>query len=667
MPIVNRLQAEQAWANFKRISYSPKRERYVAKLSEIEAQDYINFVANRLAGSIKFESPDSAAYAIQSFWHNQRTSDKKIWVNPRGNHSQQFIYFLNGQFVKKSLNKAQVLALEIALQAADWDAAIFSHRDLPHIALALFAADKISHQQMCTTLERHYVFKDFKPRKTYRILDSEGNFTEAAKTILLPAVTAPKQLPLSDEQLESFRLLVLTLEPSEQIFYTTETGHLTFDTYDKSLGHDLLNLGSLYVHKYEERSSEEDNEAMLVDKKELVCLSTGAFDALGIARFEQYYVRPISRLGVLSVDDIMQGVRFFTRSAAMAFPGTPNYENIHKFKNVTLKEALDHDRFHSLLMSKTPKCLIQALWHISDNLKQQTQLNINKEIWHWHDAEFTYAYDSEDLHNALTLAYGTNSDEDEPDEDTEKGAKINSGYVEDELAEDEEKEAKNNSNYMKELGKPISYLYLSSLEHLSIEDNTDLFCRMLSIGKDLPTNGGFLFLINKGLTTAGILTFINLVKAPDVWLNFNIDPQFFIAGKSTLLAPFKESYEMIKGIFSYIEQDKPEVQVLKCMIYINLLEQQATEHFPILCHYINNHPDLTELLQFKKLTSQASWANQFPELLPKTYNSELIKLSDIVNLTVLTFNNDSLVTPVALNKWISSILEDCISHSSLTV
>ncbi|MGQ3887566.1 hypothetical protein ACQUW5_00870 [Legionella sp. CNM-1927-20] len=662
MPITLPSEAEKAWDSFYKKSYLSKKRKSNRlqdsasnRLSKIEVEQYMAVISAKFADTNKkhkFNSADSAARTIQTFWrHKKNVKD-----------------FFSNKSVYRSVNKRLADELLLAIKNGNWEEDIFSDVKLPYVALALFDQGKISYHQICTIFERLYVFEDFNPRKTYKILDHFGNFTPEAETILLPSITRPN-LPLDATQKEAFRLLLLSLPPSEQIFYTTEVGYLKFnDNNADQLGNTLYKLGALYVHDYKEDAviehdkkqtssftasghiisesgegpldkqdeleqqddgrplAEKNITEVEVTKKEIVRLSMGAFDALGIARFEENYVKPTFRLGMLTIDDIMAGVRQFTRPSSLPYPKWPFYSQIHGLKPITVLEAIDHEKFHSLQMSKTPKCIIKALWHISDFFTRQTTILKSKETWNWHDAEFNYAYDSDDVNIALVY--------------------------------------KDSLEFLNNAVKPFSYLSQFNLENLSIEDNTDLFCRMLSTGKDYITNGGFLFLNNTHITPAGILTFIDMIEHPDMWQEFKIDPKFFPDNSSLVMAPFKNYYQRILSIYNNIRHDRPELKVFKCQLFFYLVEKNKTDQFESLCHYINENPDLVKTLKFEKVTKSARWSSQFQEILQCRIEDK-VDLAQACNLTVLT-NSESLVSPNYLRRFIAAKeLRTSLSSSNL--
>lgn len=258
---------------------------------------------------------------------------------------------------------------------------------VPYLALSLLTSKKISQQQCLTILERHQAFKNYPLKKTYRILDDNNQFTEDAKRVLLPVFQTMQFLkPLSEEQLESFRLLVMNLPKSEQTFYTTETGDLTMQGtfgYQLAYNFDTINIRD----------------------EEVINLTNSAEHALGIARFglEEYEV-PVARLGSQSITNVEQGIREGERLQAIHYPGTIPYGDIHNSKNVTFFVAARHDFGHALGQSCTPKPFLLAYNRMIDTIRASTSYKSSKEIWSWTDRDYNYF-----LNNHKTLQFDINN------------------------------------------------------------------------------------------------------------------------------------------------------------------------------------------------------------------------------------------------------------------
>ncbi|AHE66643.1 hypothetical protein Loa_01087 [Legionella oakridgensis ATCC 33761 = DSM 21215] len=394
-----------------------------------------------------------AAQRLQAFWKRLRSKDTLIQVNPKGNHSGDVHHLLNyhpkkNKGVKKSINKRKLDALLAAIDTGNWEYAIFKDATLPQLALSLFGSGKISQQQIYTILERHQTLKDYPLLSDFDILNSDGSFSDAAKKLLLPRLRQRSYLNgLSSEQLEEFRLMIAALPKSEQHFYVTEKGKLKEYRDYRQLGNTLiqldgiLNAGGLLFH-----------------------LSAGARDALGLATFGlKEYVRPMPRLGQQMLADIEHGVAHRARYAALNYPGTTPYENIHDYQGVNDLEATSHDVYHGNVMSTIPENFLKVLKRFVDISRTHTSCQWSKEIWDWVDNDYVYFFHR----------YGRTPNTDD------------------------------------------------------IGQSTALLCAMLAYGNGTTTKvvsaGGSLLRLNKP-TPLGILIFLDMIKNRSEWLELNIAP-----------------------------------------------------------------------------------------------------------------------------------------------
>lgn len=335
---------------------------------------------------------------------HQDENDELIFVDPMlGNH--EFRTFVGRQYqkVKISRNQAKIAALEKALANVDFDAEIFYDETLPEVALALFFIQKIDRQQITTILEAWQLSKNYMIEHFHRILDDHNNFTPAAKTILLPAINGnlKKIKQMSDDQIEQFRLLVAACHPAEQIFYISDIGRLrqTINSDDEFLANMLISLGSIYI-QYKNPDKSLENAA-------LVHISSSVHDALGLARYGDEYVRPISRLGQFTMDDIEEGVFNGMRISALSFPGVKTFgSTLHNWEEVDDKEATAHDKnYHIDVMSITPKPFVAAFKYIVLLARKHLPYHSSREIWDLIDLDYTYFFDNPNLqldHSNLT-------------------------------------------------------------------------------------------------------------------------------------------------------------------------------------------------------------------------------------------------------------------------
>ncbi|WP_133127064.1 hypothetical protein [Legionella nagasakiensis] len=323
-----------------------------------------------------------AAQRLQAFWKRLRSKDTLIQVNPKGNHSGDFHHLLNyhpkkNNGIKKSINKRKLDALSMAIDAGNWGDVIFKDATLPQLALSLFGSGKISQQQIYTILERHQTLKDYPLMADFEILNPDGSFSHAAKELLLPRLRQRSYVNgLSSAQLEEFRLMIAALPKSEQYFYVTEKGKLKEHREYRQLGNTLTQL-----------------DGILNAGGALFHLSAGARDAFGLATFGlKEYVRPMPRLGQQMLADIEHGVAHRARYAALNYPDTKPYENIHNYEGVNDLEATSHDVYHGNVMSTIPENFLKALKRFVDISRTHTGCQWSKEIWDWVDNDYIYFF-----------------------------------------------------------------------------------------------------------------------------------------------------------------------------------------------------------------------------------------------------------------------------------
>ncbi|CDZ77283.1 hypothetical protein BN59_01565 [Legionella massiliensis] len=320
----------------------------------------------------KYSSPEQqkSIVLIQQYWKKLRSQDSLMQVRSK-NHP--FQGFLGNEPVKKSINSQKLSQLENAINEGNWNDAIFQDETIPYLTLSLLTSKKISEQQGLTILERHQTFKDYPPKQTYRILDDNNQFTEDAKKILIDSMQTMNFLkPLSERQIESFRVLIMCLPKSEQIFYTTELGDIAIST---SFG---ANLSEAF-------------DTITVRKGEVIHMSNGAEHASGIARFgiDEYEV-PKGEIGSKVIADIENRVRAGERPQALHYPGTIPYGDIHSYSNVSFFTASRHDAGHALGQSCTPNPFLRAFDRMIDVARAATDIKSSKEIWSWTDRDYNY-------------------------------------------------------------------------------------------------------------------------------------------------------------------------------------------------------------------------------------------------------------------------------------
>lgn len=529
----------------------------------------------------------------------------------------EFNHLLNGVKIPTDADPGKQIIVKNALAIGNWENPIFKDPEILAIALSLYDPDnvhRISQQQVYSILERNQNLLTNTLTGNYRILRPDGSFTEEALEILLPSIENSRLMSFqTEEQKESFRLLVASLPPSEQTFYTTTLGNVG---KPDTQGRILQELGGILVRN--------DN---------VVHLAAGARDAHGIARYgAENYVKPVTVLAKLGLRHIEEGARTETRPATVFVPNAPYYEKIHKHTDFTPMEAWYHDYYHALLMSLIPKNIRYALLRIVDVLRKSLNVEWSKSIWTSIDAELVYLLTSDDITSARTA-------------------------IKDLLADE-------NSDVLEE---PYSYLipFLKggSLNELSTRDNTDLFCRILSYGRahiDPAAHGNYLFLANTKITVSGMAVLIDMVKDPQIWESMNINPDDFITKSSdpNCDLPYKKYYLQIKKIYPFIANDEPKIQLLKCQMYFAFVETGYEERFFSTCAYLDSiKASLAGRLTIQKISMKD--LKEQPHLRQSIYaGKELLSNNEIANMEFL-FLDGQLLTEEALSK----LMKECYVES----
>ncbi len=487
---------------------------------------------------------------IQRHWKQLLKKDTLIFVNPNGNHDSNFNHLVNKNKIKRSFNKDKLQLLKNAIDSGDWKAEIFNDETLPQLAMSLYAAEKITPHQIYSILEYHQTKNDYAVEEIYRILDDENQFTKAALSYLLPLFNDRKNVKNpSSEELESFRLLVSALPPSERIFYVTGVGKTYLNPH--TMGETLINTDGLYgrqkddvahrnqrqelikqfnaqIEHVEEiikqsellgQQSTIEHETLLEKQEylmyirdwrandnqydEIIHLSSGAQDAIGIALFgENNFVRPMSRLGGQSLEDIEHGVRHDARYTATQYPETKPYrDGLHSFHNITPLEASGHDKQHATVMSTIPTHLRQGLLRLVDVTREYTKLKWSKEIWSWAEIDYLFAF-----RNNKTLAAPT-----------------------------------------------------------TIKESTELFCDILIFGGDVRNKN-----YGTELTPVAALTYLDMIKNKGKWRQIGINPNDLVSG-------LKTHFTNISILYPFIANDAPNIQMFKCLLYSELLKNDANK------------------------------------------------------------------------------------------
>ncbi|MDP3704579.1 MAG: hypothetical protein Q8R24_01550 [Legionellaceae bacterium] len=520
---------------------------------------------------------NASVASIQRWWKNVRSHDTLIPINLKGNHHSAFTHLVNNQNIKRSLHAVKQEELLHAMHSGNWNASIFQEETLPQLAMSLFASKKITQQQIYSILERHQISKDYPIIANVAILDDDNQFTKDAVELLLPTISNRKLLrALSAEQKEEFRLLVLSSPKSEQYFYITDLCKQS--TIVETLGRSMMNMDAIYLTQ--------DNH--------ILHLSSGARDALGIARFgEDEYVRAMPRLGIQTKEDIEDGVRKRARYAAMHYPGSKPYgDKLHGWAGVDGMEATSHDIYHSNVMSTTPKIILKSLWRCVDIVRESTQLTWSKEIWEWIDFEFKYSF----------------------------------------------------NNHKK-------------LDHADMNEQktTELFCDILSYGTAgngpagrRKRQGGYLNAGQKAeLTLLGTLIYLDMIKNKSKWSELKINPNY-------LLSPFKEHFQHLNAIYPDIKNDSAEIQWAKCLLYVGLMGEPRDIDTEKQCFAVFSILDRKQSFSEKQFRIEKTKGINTINLM---YQGEILSCDSIEMLLLEAefIVSPSLINWINYNPWIMTL------------
>jgi hypothetical protein len=614
-------EAYQVWQEFKG-KYAPLTEKYALKsnsspLTPASAPDmetYLTKVRENFSlfkpKSRNISSLDNAAKLIQKSWYHYINSSL-IPIKSRQRQSGEFRHLVHEQSIKKSLHPKKLKALKTALDQGNWNAPIFSDETIPYVylAMALFDAGAITQQQIYTILERFQTFKDkgsYEHRGTFKILNSDGEFTPETFKILIPAITHSIE-EFSERHFQAFKLLVATLPLSEQIFYTSSFGTFNPKSENKSLTRVLFKLKSLYYWN-----------------NEFIYLSSGVHDALGITLYGlKEYVRPMLKLGKQSLDDIEEGVRSLSRYSATYYPDSYQYNSVHDYNNITPKEATEHDKYHSQLMCKIPKDILSAFLRMVDISRAVTKLAWSKEIWSWIDMSSEYFFTSEDItankFYAKYLTYQALFQQ--------QVEKIPAAFDEflilfeeflatrNELSNNEREDIVYGAFFAQEINvnPTLSPIYLMKKpDELTSHEMTDLLCRIISFGlgpNEKSGQGFYLFFENEMITALGIVVVLDMIINPTEWKKFHIHPEYLLNDKqntSCLALHFK----LFNEIWPLIKNDTYLIQIFKYHIYVTLygkIDADNLKEFKNTCELISNSAaSISANLGFEKVTQKNS-------------------------------------------------------------
>lgn len=473
--------------------------------------------------------------------------DTLVPVDAKGNHETDFQEFVHGQKIRKSLGKFKLIRLFSALDKGNWKDSIFEDPLLPQLSASLFASGKITQQQNATILERVQNLKDSEHIQTFPILDDKGEFTHEAKTILIPSFHFRLFSALNAEQLNEFKLLIAARPKSEQMFYITKGDMYAQEMKTKEEKKQAPSLGSVLIKLAAINQTGEDNNLNLLH------LSAGARDALGIARFGlRNYVKMFPSLGPKNINEIEAGVRKQKRWGALSYPETVPWEDIHEYKNVTNLEATYHDIYHSNIMSTFSKEMQECFLLLVEAVRGVTGTNLktiwSKEIWDWIDCEFSL-------------------------------------FLKENKYIPTEKFRKNT---------------------LSITESTQLFIDALLSGsrKKDPKKNYLVANIEdiEYITPLGTIFLLDILQNENKWKEKNID-----LNKLDKKNPIKKFYQEIKEIYKKynMKQDNPQIQILKIIFYQVYKFEHRENEFIDLSNLISESSDvLQSKLKFKKATEK---------------------------------------------------------------
>lgn len=372
MTIYLQFEANYAELNAKLQSQNQsKLEKIASSRSEAaKAQAALTFNAltteqqRRLAASVR---------TLKRKWQLISSEDLLIRVNPNGQHTNQFSYFLNNQQIEKNINREKQRQMLTALASNNWDDPIFQDKLNIQIGFALFSSNKISYHTMETLIARaqsstpNNNLIDTYSLTTYPILDEHGEFTAEAKEYLLPCTTDFMRQYITDELLSNFRMLLQQFikdSPSENSFYFYAPNSLQLLTDE------------MYNSLRKLKSNLQLSTPTVTLNVEL---SSSAHDAFRLACFGLENTTPARmKLGSdLDISDIEQGTDNDFRPMDGSYPGSDiKNKNIHSHSNVSLRSRSQHDHYHADFISRMGK----PVSHILKRIKNLIQQNILSQV-----------------------------------------------------------------------------------------------------------------------------------------------------------------------------------------------------------------------------------------------------------------------------------------------
>jgi hypothetical protein len=577
MPITSYDEAEQIWTAFNRnhenqlaillADLQPKKIA-VAKSKEPSIQAAWQRKENQFSEEEK-KRREAAASIMQKRWRALKKTDGLFRVNPYGVHSNAFDNFIHVLRLMEDIKKAQskkekekkeevdkLLAplqknintkkqeeLLQALNNNDW-ATIFSGEPKPdffnelqsalsqpsvlHVALGLFANDKINYHQMETiVLYREHQIPFFHPDYNhiyyskynfFPILTDEGDFSKEAKQFLLPNLNGMMCQKFDTNCQNRFKLLmqVIRAEKSSENSFMVKKIH--WQEYEKDAFNKLIiKLKAVIV-----ANNPDDHE-----EPYLIYLSSSALKALRITHFGLKNAIPsVTQIGLLDKKHIENGKLHGFRPKSGFFPGMRYNFYVHDYFT-SYGASSSHDEHHPNIESMMGEEMRAALTRCKDIIRvlaRKVEVEENKilflrfvrPVWRLIDADLHYIF-----HHRISML----------DADPQKIGEV--------------------------------------------------FClstATANTGNQRDKNPIFLNEKDNGLNDSGITCAIDMARNTQIWQKMGVDPDYFIG-------LFKENFSFAKEIVIYFTND-PILNILLFRIFFNL--QQHTECFPLLADCIKN-------------------------------------------------------------------------------
>ncbi|WP_131777693.1 hypothetical protein [Legionella fairfieldensis] len=297
--------------------------------------------------------------------------DTLIPINPNSHHSDSVTTFLNGnKTIAKNLNRNKREKLLNAYRNQDWDNEIFNDRLFIQTAMALFENGKIEYNEFETLLERYHSTKPLKnlyddpdftyQPETYAILDKKGEFTQEARTFLIPNLTEFMYQDFNPTILVNLKLLTQAFcekYPSENCFFRVQ-------------------LHKEELNKDRVATTMRDFKATLYERSDTIkiIVSHTVRDILRLSNFHLEDIVPThSMAGIVTISDVGRAVALGFRPKATVYPGANTNQDVHGVIEISDSSRGDHDNYHADLLTKQGKT-IRAVLRRLVNLSRQELL-----------------------------------------------------------------------------------------------------------------------------------------------------------------------------------------------------------------------------------------------------------------------------------------------------